>query len=189
MSIFSRIGSAIAGAAAKVKQAASAAVSRVRSALGGRGSTQPSTRGDYRVPGELTPQQPATPAPRSYDDLRAPTSQQIRDSHWRYQVSHAGTDLSPYSPEDVDTFYARTRRIWEGAAPASRNELIRDYFSREYGMDDLEDIFDYVLNGEYADSDKMMPQDEQPYGPDYATGAYLFPDIYDIHDPEYNGLL
>lgn len=169
MSIFSRIGSAIAGAAAKVKQAASAAVSRVRSALGGRGSTQAGPRGEYRVPGELTPEQPATPAPRSYDDLRAPTSQEIRDAHWRYQASHADTDLSPYSADDVDTFYARTRRIWEGADVEDRNDRIREYFSSAYGVDDLADIFDYVMDGEVPDTDDMVPYDEMPYGHDYST--------------------
>lgn len=175
MSIFSRIGSAIAGAAAKVKQAASAAVSRVRSALSGRGTTQPGARGEYRVPGELEPRQPSTPAPRSYDDLRAPTSQEIRGAHWRYQASHADSELSPYSRADVDTFYARTRKIWEGAAAEDRNDRIRDYFSDKYGMDDLSEIFDYVVNGEIPDTDDMIPSGEDPYRPwgtSYATDAF-----------------
>jgi hypothetical protein len=110
------------------------------------------------IPGELKPQ--ALPV----DDLKAPTTHQIRDKQWEFKAAHAGTDLSPYTKSEIDDFYAATSRIWEGASPDERNQRIKDYFGQKYGLNDMYEIYDFVEDGLWDDSDKMNQEDEAPYG-------------------------
>lgn len=172
MSIFSAIRAGIG----KIKSAISSVGSRIKSAVTGSRQATPAQR--PKVPGELFPQQPQTtqiPTLPQIDDLRAPTTQEIKDAHFRYQVNHADTDLSGYSQEDVDKFYRATHKIWSGAEYTyQRNDLIREYFEAQYGMSDLDEIFDFVVTGQVPESDNMIPGEEQEGSPN----SFRMPTLY-----------
>ena len=171
MSIFSAIRAGLG----RIKSAISSVGSRIKSAV--TGNRQTTTAQRPRVPGELFPQQPQTTQTPTIpiDDLRAPTTQEIKDAHFRYQVNHADTDLSGYAKEDVDTFYRATHKIWAGAEhPYQRNDLIREYFESQYGMSDLDEIFDFVTTGQVPESDDMIPGEEQEGSPN----SFRMPTLY-----------
>lgn len=162
MSIFSAIRAGLS----RIKSAVSSVGSRIKSAVtGGRKSTG---SGSSRVSGEIPQQisEPITQQP-TLDDLKAPTTQEIKDSHFRFKARHAGSDLSDYNEKDVDYFYAATRRIWQGSTREGRNDAIREYFESKYNMSDLEDIFEFVISGEVPDSDNMVQYGEAAYIYDY----------------------
>ena len=171
MSIFSAIRSGLS----KIKSAVASVGSRIKSAgTGGRRAPTPTHRPP--IPGELFPQPtPPTQTPATYDDLRAPTTQEIRDARYRFKASHADSDLSDYSRRDVDTFYAATKNVWRDAeTPSQRNDLIREYFEAAYGMDDLEEIYDFVVNGSVPDTDDMIQADAL----DDSGEMYRLPALY-----------
>lgn len=166
MSIFSALRAGLS----RVKSAVASVGSRIKSAVTGSGRQAQAARRDMPVPGETSPAQPQAP---TYDDLKAPTTQEIKDARYRFKASHAGTELSDYDPDEVDSFYAATRKVWENVPSKGRNDAIRDYFEEHYGMDDLEEIYQFVTTGEIPDSDDMVQYDEQAYGDDYSAPALL----------------